>query len=540
MREVNDGPLAEQRLSGGAGDLLVQMRGITKAFSGVRALNGVGLELKAGEVHALTGENGAGKSTLMKILAGLLAADTGEVLVKGCAVDPGSTHAALKTGVAMIYQELLPFPDLTVAENIFIGQEPASGMLRWIDKAAMRRQAGELLERLGVEISPARPMRQLRIAEMQAVEIAKALAHRAEVIIMDEPTSALSEREAEALFRIIGDLRARGAAVVYISHKLDEVFRIARRVTVLRDGALVETGPVREFTPERLIALMVGRACPPAAATTTPTPWARWGHRSPTESQVGSESRGPATGGKRGEIVLSVRALSKAGRFQNVSFDIRRGEILGLAGLMGAGRTDVLNAIYGLDLPDEGRIVINGKAVRIRRPADALAAGIGLVTEDRKVFGLVPTLDVKRNLTLSALRRWCHAGVINHAAERAVAREQMQAFGIRAAGLAQSVEHLSGGNQQKVVLARTLLNTPEVLLLDEPTRGIDVAAKAEVHALVNRFAAGGKAVLLVSSELPELLSLSHRVLVLREGTVTAEFETNRTSPEEIMKFAIPA
>ncbi len=531
MLDVNDGLLAERPRPGGAGNLLVQMRGISKSFSGVRVLNGIDFDLRSGEVHALTGENGAGKSTLMKILAGLLPADSGEVLVQGRAVEPGSTHQALKAGVAMIYQELLPFPDLSVAENIFIGQETASGMLHWIDKAAMRQRAGELLERLGVDLSPARPMRQLRVAEMQAVEIAKALAHRAEVIIMDEPTSALSEREAEALFRIIGDLRSRGTAVVYISHKLDEVFRMANRVSVLRDGALVSTGPVSEFTPERLIALMVGRACL-HAATATPTSSARWGHRGPTQL--------PAAAQSRGEIVLSVRGLGKTGRFQNVSFDLRPGEILGLAGLMGAGRTDVLNAIYGLDPPDQGHIFVHGKPVCIRRPADALAAGIGLVTEDRKVFGLVPTMDVKRNLTLSALKRWCHAGVINHAAERAVAREQMQTFGIRAAGLAQFVDHLSGGNQQKVVLARTLLNAPEVLLLDEPTRGIDVAAKAEVHALVNRFAAAGKAVLLASSELPELLSLSHRVLVLREGAVTAEFQTNRTSPEEIMKFAIPA
>jgi inositol transport system ATP-binding protein len=510
---VNEATLDEQRRLGGGRNPVVQMRRICKSFSGVRVLNGVELDLRAAEVHALTGENGAGKSTLMKILAGLLAADSGEVLVKGFVVEPGNTHAALKAGVAMIYQELLPFPDLTVAENIFIGQEPASGILRWIDKAAMRRRAGDLLERLGVGILPTRLMRELRIAEMQTVEIAKALAHRAEVIIMDEPTSALSERETEALFRIIGDLQAQGTAIVYVSHKLDEVFRIADRVTVLRDGFLVATRPAAELTPESLIALMVGR-----------------------EIQM----QAPVAGERGGDIVLSVQGLGRAGRFQNVSFDIRRGEIIGLAGLMGAGRTDVLNAIYGLEPADRGRVRVNGKIVRIRKPADALAAGVGLVTEDRKVFGLVPTLDVKGNLTLSALRRWCRAGVIGHAAERTAANEQMQVLGIRAAGLSQSVEHLSGGNQQKVVLARTLLSAPEVLLLDEPTRGIDVAAKAEVHALVKQLAAAGKAVLLVSSELPELLSLSHRILVLREGQIIAEVETNRTSPEEIMKFAIPA
>ncbi len=510
---MNDAALHQQLRPWITGELLVRMHHITKSFPGVRVLKGIDLDLRAGEVRALTGQNGAGKSTLMKILAGSLEADSGEVLVRGRRVDPGSPYAALKSGIAMIYQELMPFPDLTVAENIFIGQEPVTGILRRIDKAAMRHKATELLERLGLTITPGKRMRELRLAEAQVVEIAKALAHRAEVIIMDEPTSALSEREAEALFRIIGDLRAEGRAVVYISHKLDEVFRLADCVTVLRDGALAGTQRARELTPERLIAMMVGRDF---------------------------STRTPIAGEHGPEAILSVRELSRKGRFRNVSFDLHRGEILGLAGLMGAGRTDVLNAIYGLEPPDSGRILLNGEPVRIRKPQDALAASIGLVTEDRKVFGLVPTLDVKSNLTLAGLTRWCRAGLINQKAERAVANQQVEAFGIKVADLEQSVEHLSGGNQQKVVLARALLNAPQVLLLDEPTRGIDIAAKAEVHAIVHRFAAAGGAVLLVSSELPELLSLSRRVLVLREGEVTAEFETNRTSPEEILSYAVPA
>ncbi len=490
----------------------VDMRHITKSFSEVRVLNGVSLEVRAGEVHALTGENGAGKSTLMKVLAGLHAPDSGEVRLSGRKLELGSAPAALKAGVAMIYQELLPFRDLTVAENIFMGREPASRLLGWVDKAAMRREAGELLARLGVELSPTRKMKELRVAEMQTVEIAKALARRAEVIIMDEPTSALSQREAEGLFRIIGGLRERGAAVIYISHKLEEVFRLADRVTVLRDGSHVATQAINALTPNRLIALMVGRELPQALPTAVAA---------------------------KGDAALSVRRLHKSGRFRDVSFEVRPGEILGLAGLMGAGRTDLVNAIYGLEPAEAGEIRVQGQTVRIRKPADALAAGIGLVSEDRKVFGLVPTLGVKPNMTLCALKRWCRGGVIRRAAETRAADEQVRAFAIKTSGPDQPVEHLSGGNQQKVVLARTLLTEPQILLLDEPTRGINIAAKAEVHAFVTRLAALGKAVVLVSSELPELFSLSSRLLVMRQGEVTAQFYTRRTTPEEVLKFAMP-
>jgi ABC-type sugar transport system ATPase subunit len=311
---------------------------------------------------------------------------------------------------------------------------------------------------------------------------------------------------------MIGGLRERGTAVIYISHKLEEVFRLADRVTVLRDGWHVSTQPINELTPNQLIALMVGRELPQAFSTAVAA---------------------------KGDAALSVRGLHKTGRFRDVSFEVRGGEILGLAGLMGAGRTDLVNAIYGLDPAEAGEIRVKGRAVRIRKPADALAAGIGLVSEDRKVFGLVPTLGVKPNMTLSALKRWCRAGLIHHAAETRAADEQVRAFAIKTSGPGQRVEHLSGGNQQKVVLARTLLTEPQVLLLDEPTRGIDIAAKAEVHALIARLAALGKAVVLVSSELPELFSLSSRILVMRQGEATAQFDTRATTPEEVLKFAMP-
>jgi inositol transport system ATP-binding protein len=491
---------------------LVEARAISKSFSGTRVLNRVSFSAVAGEVHAVMGENGAGKSTLMKILAGMHTPDGGEILIQGRKVEVGSVPAALKAGIAMISQEPLPFLDLSVAENIFMGQERASRLVGWVDKRAMRREAAEMLVRLGVELAPTRKMRELRVAEMQAVEIAKALAHGAEVIIMDEPTSALSEREVQALFRIIDDLRRQGRAVIYISHKLEEVFRLADRVTVLRDGSYVATHPTTELNQERLIALMVGRSVQAAS------PSAVW-----------------ATGA----VALSVCGLGKAGRFRDVSFEVRGGEVLGIAGLMGAGRTDVVNAIYGLDPAEAGEICVHGRPVRILSPRDALDAGIGLVTEDRKTYGFVSTMSVNRNLTLAALGRWCRAGFIDCAAENRIADEQVRAFGIKVRGGNQLVAYLSGGNQQKVVLARSLLTGPDVLLLDEPTRGIDIAAKAEVHAFIAQLAGKGKAIVLVSSELPELFSLSDRILVLRQGMITVVLDRRNTTPEEVLKFAIP-
>jgi inositol transport system ATP-binding protein len=355
-------------------------------------------------------------------------------------------------------------------------------------------------------------MRELRVAEMQAVEIAKALAHQAEVIIMDEPTSALSAREEEAFFRTISDLRQRGVAIIYISHKLAEVFQLANRVTVLRDGSHVGTYSTSELTPDRLIALMVGRELNQALPRAAVVP---------------------------GTPLLVVRGLGKAGRFRDVSFQVGRGEVVGLGGLMGAGRTDVVNAIYGLSPADTGEIRVAGRTVRIARPRDALRAGIGLVSEDRKIFGLVPTLGVRRNMTLAALPRWCRGGFVYRRAERRVANEQMRRLAIKAYDSDQAVMRLSGGNQQKVVLARTLLTEPDVLLLDEPTRGIDIAAKAEVHAIIGQLTRAGKAVLLVSSELSELLALSDRILVMREGTVAGEVDPRQSTPEQILKLAMP-
>jgi inositol transport system ATP-binding protein len=444
---------------------LLSVRHVSKSFPGIRALDDVSLDIEAGRVHAVTGENGAGKSTLMRILAGLEAPDAGEIVFNG-----------RRPGISMMHQELLPFPDLTVAENVVIGREPTRRFPGWVDRAAMRAEARRLLGRLGVEIDPGRRMGELSVAAMQAVEIARALHCGAGVLIMDEPTSALSAREAEALFEVIGELTGRGVAVVFISHKLEEIFRLAATVTVLRDGRHVATLPAADLDRERLIGLMAGRALAEAPA----------------------RSERPA-----GESVLETRGVT-----------LRRGEILGLAGLMGSGRTELACAIA-------------------RRGRTAM------VTEDRRASGLVPTMTVRENMTLASLARWCRGPLIDRRAEEAAVEGEIRRFSIRTAGVDANVMSLSGGNQQKVVLAKALLTRPEILILDEPTRGIDVAAKAEIHALIARLAAEGMAILLVSSEIAELLALCHRILVMREGAIAAECDGRHATEEQILRHAMP-
>jgi inositol transport system ATP-binding protein len=408
----------------------------------------------------------------------------------------------------MIHQELMPFRDLCVAENIGIGREPCRGFPGWIDRAAMRREAETLLAKLGIPIDPARRMGDLSVAEMQTVEIVKALAHEASVIIMDEPTTALSDREVTALFRVMDDLKKEGVAIIYISHKMDEIFRVADTITVMRDGRHIATRPAEMLDEPELIRLMVGRD-PVTRAIESPAP---------------------------GEPALELRDLETPGKFRGVSFTLRQGEILGLAGLMGAGRSELAHAIYGLEPAEVGEIRVHGKATRIASPAAALAAGIALVGEDRKRHGFVPKMSVRENLTLSSMK----TGRIDHRAERALADEQIRTFSIKVSSPDQAVEKLSGGNQQKVVIAKALLTNPKVLILDEPTRGIDIGAKGEIHALVTRLARSGMAVLLISSELPELLALSDRLLVMSEGELTAELDPATTSEEEILRHAMPA
>ena len=484
---------------------------LRKDFGGLTVLHPTTVEFRAGEVHALMGENGAGKSTLMKVLAGLYRPDGGHFEWRGRRADFSSPHDALVAGIAMIHQELMPIPDLTVAENITLGSEPCDSFGR-VDRDAQNARASELLRELEADIVPSRLMRTLTVAQTQVVEIAKALGRQADVILMDEPTAALSDHEVAALFRAIGRLKARGVAVVYTTHKMDEVFRLADRVSVLRDGRLVGTASATELNPARLIAMMVGREFADIFPQRTP----------PTE-----------------EILLEVSGLTREPAYRDVSFQVRRGEVVALAGLMGAGRTEVASALYGLQPASGGQVRFKGRTLSINQPQDALAAGIGMVTEDRKGLGLIPALGVGENITLSALRSFSRGPLVDRRAVAASARTQMESFAVKASSPAQPIAQLSGGNQQKALLARCLLNDPELIILDEPTRGIDIGAKAEIYALIQRLARSGKAVLLVSSELPEVLSLAHRIVVLRRGSVAATLDAASTDQETVLRHAMP-
>ena len=484
---------------------------LRKDFGGLTVLQPTSVEFRPGEVHALMGENGAGKSTLMKVLAGLYRPDGGHVEWRGQRADFGSPHDALVAGIAMIHQELMPIPDLTVAENITLGAEPC-GRLGRIDRAAQSRRAIELLAELEADIDPSRLMRTLTVAQTQVVEIAKALGRNADVILMDEPTAALSDHEVAALFRAIARLKARGVAIVYTTHKMDEVFRLADRISVLRDGRLVESSLADAFDPAKLIRLMVGRGL----ADIFPV------RQKPTE-----------------EVLLVVSGLTREPAYRDVSFTVRRGEVVALAGLMGAGRTEVVSALYGLQPATSGVITFKGSQLTIRRPLDALSAGIGMVTEDRKGLGLIPALGVGQNITLSALRNFSKGQLLDHSAEAAAVGTQMAEFSVKASGPTQPIAQLSGGNQQKALLARCLLGAPELIILDEPTRGIDIGAKAEIYALIQQLARAGKAVLLVSSELPEVLSLAHRIVVLRRGSVAVTLDAATTDQETVLRHAMP-
>jgi len=484
---------------------------LSKAFGGLSVLQEVSIDFHPGEVHALMGENGAGKSTLMKMLAGVYAPDGGSVAWRGQPVRFSTPNDALSQGIAMVHQELMPIPDLSVGENLLLGMEPTNAF-GWVDQAALHTQASAWLRQLDTDLDTRRPMRSLSVAQMQVVEIAKALARQADVILMDEPTAALSDHEVAALFKAIATLRQRGVAVVYTTHKMDEVFRLADRISVLRDGKWVCTKAAIEFSPDSLIAHMVGRELAQIFPPVTTTP---------------------------GEVILAVEQLTREPAYRNISFTLRRGEVLGLAGLMGAGRTEVVSALYGLQPATGGTIRLHRQALVLRSPIDGLAAGIAMVTEDRKGSGIVPAMSVQHNLTLAALRQFCRGAAIDATAENSATQTATRDFAIKASGPGQAINQLSGGNQQKVLLARALLTAPAVLILDEPTRGIDIGAKAEIYALIGRLSAQGTAVLLVSSELPEILSLTHRILVLRQGELSAELDPRQTNQEEILRHAMP-
>ncbi|RIV18726.1 sugar ABC transporter ATP-binding protein [Fibrisoma montanum] len=492
-------------------DYLLTIRGLTKTFSGVKALDNVELTVREGEVHALMGENGAGKSTLMKILMGLLSPDSGEITLEGQALKNGSVNEAMKRGIAMIHQEIMAVPELTVAQNIFLGRETTGGLFGWLNDNRLNQQAKQLLDQIGVSIRPDTQMKYLSVAEMQMVEIARAISNDARVIIMDEPTSALSDKEVTTLFGIIRDLKQKGVAIIYISHKMDEIFTIADTITVLRDGQYIGTRPAAKLDIDTLIAMMVGRQL---------------------------DSLFPESTIRTGKEVLAVRQLSRAGVFSDVSFTVHEGEVLGIAGLMGAGRTEIARAIFGLDRISSGEIRIKGQPVTIRSPQDAIQHGIGYVSEDRKGWGFVPRLSVKQNITLASLQTYASGLLIREKSETEAATKLIADLRIKTAGPDQEVMYLSGGNQQKVVIAKVLLASPDVIILDEPTRGIDIGAKAEIYKLINQLKANGIAIVIISSELPEILGLSDRILVLTKGKQTAMLSREEATQETIMAYAM--
>lgn len=502
---------SEDAGAGQGGRPLLALSGIEKSFPGVKALRSVQLTLHPGEVHALMGENGAGKSTLMKIITGVYQPDGGEMLVDGQAVSVPDPRAAQALGISIIHQELFLMSHLTAAQNIFIGREPRKAFGFFVDEAKMRADAAALFRRMKVDIDPDVEVGTLTVARQQLVEIAKALSFNSRVLIMDEPTSALNETEVEHLFAIIDDLKRQGVGIVYITHKMDEVKRIADRVTVMRDGQYIDTLPAATTDMATIISLMVGR-------------------------ELADSTR--ASGGASGDVVLSVKGLNRGKLIRNVSFALRRGEILGFAGLMGAGRTEVARAIFGADPIDSGDIEIRGKREIIASPQDAVRLGLAYLSEDRKHFGLVTGMSVGDNITMASWPRFLKGGIfMDDPAMRAVSREYVEKLRVKTPSILQETKLLSGGNQQKVVIAKWLLRDCDILIFDEPTRGIDIGAKAEIYKLLQGLADQGKAIIVISSELPEVLRLSHRILVMCEGRITGELDGPTATQESIMHLA---
>lgn len=495
-----------------ANGTVIEVQHVSKRFPGVQALKDVSVTITQGRVHALVGENGAGKSTLMKILAGLYRPEEGRILFNGEEVSFRNASEALDKGISTIYQELLLCPNLTVAENVFLGREPTTGPFLSSEVIAeCRRQ----LDRVGFkDIKPNVRVAHLTVAQQQMVEIAKALALDSALIIMDEPTSSLTPAEVQHLFATIRQLKAQGKAIIFISHRLEEIFEIADDITILRDGELIASLPIQEVTHDEVVRMMVNREL---------------------ARVLSSRSEG-----QTGELLLEARELTRAGAFGNISFQLYEGEVLGFAGLIGAGRTEAMRAIFGIDSLDKGEIYVRGKKVVIRSPQEAIKAGLGMATEDRKDDGLFGALSVRENMTMANLGLGPLTGLLGFVLRRKeveVAKKFVQSMSIRTPGLATPIISLSGGNQQKVILSRWLMTEPKVLILDEPTRGIDVGAKAEIHKLIRQLAQEGRGIIVVSSELPELLAVSDRIIVMREGVATAELVTSHTDQEEIMAFA---
>jgi ribose transport system ATP-binding protein len=515
MDEGGPAPFAatDPRQAGAATDsrLLVELRHVEKSFPGVHALRDARLDLRAGEVHALMGENGAGKSTLMKILTGVYQPDSGEIVVEGRPVSLSGPRAAQDLGISIIHQELFLMNHMTAAQNIFIGREPRRGLGLFVDEAKLNADAAALFKRMRIKIDPTDEVGHLTVARQQLVEIAKALSFNSQVLVMDEPTSALNETEVEHLFAIIEDLKAHGVGIVYITHKMDEVKRIADRVTVMRDGQTIDTLAAADTPIAKIISMMVGR-------------------------ELADASR--AEGKGREDEVLRVVGLNRGAVVKDVAFALRKGEILGFAGLMGAGRTEVARAIFGADPIDSGEIYIHGKRRRIGGPSDAVKFGLAYLSEDRKRFGLVTPMSVRDNVTMASWPRFAAARFwMRDKQLRRTSARYVGLLKVKTPSVDQETRLLSGGNQQKVVIAKWLLRDCDILVFDEPTRGIDVGAKAEIYKLLQGLADEGKAIIVISSELPEILRLSHRIIVMCEGRITGELDGKTATQEAIMTLA---
>lgn len=493
------------------GEVLLLMEGINKSFPGVNALNQCRFELRSGEVHALVGENGAGKSTMMKILSGIYKKDAGRILYKGREVEIPNPRAAQLLGISMIHQELNLMPHLTVAQNIFIGREPRK-MNIFLEEKDINEKTQELLDMMHLKLDPRTKVSDLTVAKQQMVEIAKALSYNSEVLIMDEPTAALTDAEIAELFRIIRQLRDKGVGIIHISHRLEELKQISDRITVMRDGRYIDTVPTQETTIDRIISMMVGRTIYESSPEVPENP--------------------------NQDVVLEVKNLNRGDAIKNVSFNLKKGEILGFAGLMGAGRTEVARAIFGADHIDSGEIYIRGKRTHIKSPGDAVKHGIGYLSEDRKRYGLTLGMDVETNTVLAAFNKFLgFFGWVYQSKIRSTADHFVKALAIKTPSTRQKVKNLSGGNQQKVIIGKWLTADTDILIFDEPTRGIDVGAKSEIYHLLNDLARQGKSIIMISSELPEVLRMSHRVVVMCEGRITGELDSTEATQERIMTYA---
>ncbi|OKL35642.1 D-xylose ABC transporter ATP-binding protein [Domibacillus mangrovi] len=487
------------------------MKGISKFFNGIKAISNVNLNIRKGTVHALMGENGAGKSTTMKILSGIYKPTEGTILMEGKEVFPHTPKAALDYGIAMIHQELSPIFEMTVAENIFLGREPLYPKVHLVNYPKMYKDTKKMFENLDLSINPKKKMKELSVSEIQMVEIVKAVSYDSKVIIMDEPTSSLADKEVEQLFSIINRLKKDGKGIIYISHKMDEIFRIADDITVFRDGEYISTNLAKDLDQETLIKQMVGRELTDV-----------FPERSPSIKE---------------EMALSVEGISAPGYFENVSFQVKKGEILGLTGLMGAGRTEVAKAIFGMIPIESGSIKLKGEPIKIKEPKDAIKHGIAFVTEDRKEEGLVLPMSVKQNITLTSLKDVSSGPMMKRKNENEVADDMIKRLKIKTYHRNQLVETLSGGNQQKIVLAKWLLTNPQILILDEPTRGIDIGAKTEIYKLMDHLTQEGYSIIMISSEMPEVLGMSDRIIVLSEGKVMGTLSSIDATQEKILSLA---